>query len=164
MKRSSIRITLLALLLCGCTHARANETSPPVVREVALDEEQESQSSDAQTPGSANRASAVERATKPIANWVEEKLQKSSLLQPSTYSRERVESPAGERTLREAILIARGEFDGSVLSAKRMSEGDQSWYRIKILSDAGVLRLIDVDTDIDAMTSQQQEPPVKDTP
>lgn len=92
--------------------------------------------------------SAVERATQPAASWVEERLQSSSLLQASVYSREQSQQPAGERTLREAILLAREQFSGSVLSAERMNEDELNWFRIKILSEAGVLRLIDIDSSV----------------
>ena len=100
--------------------------------------------------------SAVERATRPVATWVEERLQNSSLLQPSALSRERTEPQVGELSLREAILLAREEFSGSVLSADRISDEEGSRFSIRILSETGVLRTID----IEAQPVQQAEPEI----
>lgn len=108
----------------------------------------ESSSIEPEEPASSQELSAAERATQPITSWVETRLQNSSLLQPSTYSRDRPEQPTGERTLREAILLAREQFSGSVLSAERVDEDGLNEFRIKILSELGILRMINIDAAI----------------
>lgn len=145
-----IRYLICALLIYPCSAGLVwaqpgEEESVATISETEITEVIEETATEEAEENSSLESSAVERATKPVASWVEEKLQNSALLQPSTYSRTPTEKPVGERTLREAILLAREQFNGSVLAAERMDEEGRSWFRIKILSETGVLRMIDVE-------------------
>lgn len=157
MTRSLICTFLIYCCFVECLWAQTDEKEATnSAAETRIDNDAEEVFTGIIEESSSTESSAVERATKPVASWVEERLQKSSLLQPSTYSRDRPEQPAGERTLREAILLAREQFSGAVLSAERMSDEERKWFSIKILSQQGIVRIIDVDAEVQKPTQKSE--------
>lgn len=86
--------------------------------------------------------SSVERFVMPFNQWVEEKMQGSSILNPTSRQQSQtIESKPGI-SLRQAIEQARNIQPGTVLSAERIETNGQLSYRIKILSEAGVVRMV----------------------
>ena len=91
------------------------------------------------------QTSGIERMVMPLTHWVEEKIQNTSIIKPSAYSRKRQAQGPNHINLREAIERAQKQYTGTVLGAERISEKDQLIYRIKILSASGIVKLVEVD-------------------
>lgn len=96
----------------------------------------------------------VERFVMPMTNWLEEKLQDSSVMNPARGNKSAPPKEASEKslTLRDAIKKALSTHKGTVLSADRIEKNGNLSYRIKILSRNGVIRMVDISSDQDKHT------------
>ncbi len=90
----------------------------------------------------------------PMTNWLEEKLQDSSVMNPARGNKSAPPKEASEKslTLRDAIKKALSTHKGTVLSADRIEKNGNLSYRIKILSRNGVIRMVDISSDQDKHT------------
>jgi len=87
---------------------------------------------------------SVERLITPITQWVEGKIQTISVVKPSVYSREKRLFNV-QMTLREAIKLARKEYQGTILGADKIETDSHLSYQIKILSNQGIVKTITID-------------------
>jgi uncharacterized membrane protein YkoI len=85
---------------------------------------------------------SAEKFFMPVQTWLEEKAQKSSVLNPSQKNNRA--KPNTKSSLRDAIKKAQSMFPGTVLSAKRMDSRDAVFFKIKILSMDGIIKEIEV--------------------
>lgn len=88
------------------------------------------------------RRSSAERAVMPFTNWVEDKIQDSSLLKPSPYSKDKIKLKG--KDLRTAIKYATKMYPGTVLSAKRIESDQGEQFFVKIISSEGLIKTIHV--------------------
>jgi len=99
---------------------------------------------------------SVERLITPITQWVEGKIQTISVVKPSVYSREK-NSLNVEITLREAIKLARKQFQGTILGADKVETDSDLSYQIKILSSKGIVKTITINSRKTAELYQHKE-------
>lgn len=97
------------------------------------------------------QTSKVERIVMPFTNWVEEKIHKSTLVNPAAHQQQQNQPSPQTISLRQAIAKALAIHSGTVLSADRIETAGELQYRIKILSPGGVLREITVSGAADAI-------------
>jgi len=86
----------------------------------------------------------VERFVMPFTRWVEGKLQKSSVINPTAKQAKKSQSKASQHTLRTAIKQALSLHPGTVLSADKVQQNNGLVFKIKILSKDGVIRIVTV--------------------
>jgi len=86
----------------------------------------------------------VERFVMPFTRWVEGKLQKSSVINPTAKQVKKSKSKTSQHTLRTAIKQALATQPGTVLSADKVKTEDGLVFKIKILSKDGVVRIVTV--------------------
>lgn len=99
----------------------------------------------------------IERFVMPITNWVEEKLHDSTIANPALKKKRQQTEPIPGISLREAIELARKQHPGTILSADKIKSNESLTYRIKILSQGGVVRVLTIDGQ-PAPSSQQEQP------
>ncbi|WP_103654310.1 PepSY domain-containing protein [Agarilytica rhodophyticola] len=90
------------------------------------------------------QASSVERIVMPFTQWVEKRIQNTSIVKPSVFPNKNKRQQHKGISLRQAIELARREYKGTVLGAERIEEKDNLTYRIKIISKDGVIKVIEV--------------------
>ena len=83
--------------------------------------------------------------TNTLESWIEDKLQNSDLLKPSALTRKKKAKRSDLLSLREAIAEAQKVYKGTVLTADQVAQDDSITYRIKILSETGIVKWINVD-------------------
>ena len=82
----------------------------------------------------------IERFVNPLTRWLEEQIhQKRSVKEP------RNTPAATSLTLRTAINMAQQTHPGKVLSAEKVKSEELLSYRIKIISDKGIVKTILID-------------------
>ena len=100
----------------------------------------------AEETDTAPKISNIERSVMPATQWLERKIQNRSVIQPSIYiGNDKNDDNTTQITLREAIEEAKKEQVGTVLSAKRITNGQKHLYEIKILSESGIIKIIEIE-------------------
>ena len=99
--------------------------------------------------------SSVERLFTPLTHWVEEKIQQLPVVKPTAYTRQRKQDTSGI-TLREAIKLARKQYQGTVLSAAEVEGDKKQSFEIKILSAEGIVKTVSVDSFQPAISNHQK--------
>lgn len=87
----------------------------------------------------------IERVVMPFTQWVEEKIQDSSIVNPTSAQQAEKKQSSGSNHLRTAIEKARAKHPGTVLSADRVDKNGQTSYLIKILSAEGIVKVVNID-------------------
>ncbi len=144
---------LLMVLLTMSAVAYAQEKVQSEVTQSSESKNTESQAETESKPGSQGRNSEtkssppdnVERFIMPFTHWLEEKVQDSVIANPVEQQKRQQKNSNGKLSLRGAIERAREQYPGTVLSADRIKSEKGLSYRIKILSDDGVVRTVAVD-------------------
>ena len=94
------------------------------------------------------KTSSIERSVMPVTQWLENKLQNNSLIQPSIYiDDKKSETVEIQLTLREAIEQAKQQQAGTVLSAKKISNESGITFEVKILAESGIIKIIEIEDD-----------------
>lgn len=97
--------------------------------------------------------SVIEKAVMPLTHWVEGKIQDHAIAKPQK-SHNKSNDLTNGISLRDAIRKATQQYAGTVLSAEQVQKNNQRYYRIKMLSANGVVKIIEVN----GQSSVQQEP------
>lgn len=125
------RLLPICLLLPGIVFAQVNET-PQTETEAELIEPEP-------------KTSQIERSIMPVTQWLENKIQNNSVIQPSIYIDDKPkDTNTSPFTLRQAIEIAKEQQAGTVLSAKKITDDVQTSFEVKILSETGIIKIITV--------------------
>lgn len=113
---------------------------------VVIDSDSNDKNKDVKKP----KKSEVERFVMPFTKWVEGKLHKSPVVNPT---KEQIKKNNDNKVrpqvgLRAAIKQALSIYPGTVLSADKSVEGDVLRYKIKIISAEGVVKIVTVSSNI----------------
>lgn len=121
------------------SEAGVDTIDPPVIKDAEQSASDDWFETHVEQPGY-----QVESFVMPFTHWVEDKIQNTDIMKPSVYVQEASPEPAKGIGLRGAIEKARAEFEGTVLSADKITSEGQLVYRVKILSKEGVVKQIEV--------------------
>ena len=92
----------------------------------------------------------VDRFIIPLTDWVEEKVQRTTLLNSAVEARKTSQKNTKGLSLREAIKRASNQYEGTVLSAERIDQEGVLSYQVSILSKQGVVKTILIGSIIEA--------------
>lgn len=120
------------------TNAAPKSMLSAEVVSVEVDEE------DVSDGNEAGQTSKVERVVMPFTEWVEKRIQNTSIVKPSVIPNKNKHKRLPGISLREAIERARTEHKGTVLGAERIEKENDLIYRIKIISQDGVIKIVEI--------------------
>ncbi len=102
----------------------------------------------------------AERFVMPVTQWLEKKAHQSRVLNPTGSKVAKPPQKKSNTTLRQAISKAQNTYPGTVLSATRFSESENTMiYAIKILSAEGVIKEIRISNRSEAATEDELKSP-----
>lgn len=87
----------------------------------------------------------VGRYIAPVTDWIEEKVQNSTLIRSKADERKASIKKVDGISLREAIRLASEQREGTVLTARRVEEDGEVHFQVAILSDQGVVKSIRIE-------------------
>lgn len=87
----------------------------------------------------------VGRYIAPVTDWIEEKVQNSTLIRSKADERKASIKKIDGLSLREAIRQASEQREGTVLTARRVEEDGKVHFQVAILSDQGVVKSIRIE-------------------
>lgn len=117
----------------------------PVVKAESSSGAQVEQSENAATvkQEESDTTSKVERFVAPVTRWIEDAVRDSPLMRQSEGGKKPSEPQTNNgMDLRTAILSATNQFPGTVLNAEKETLDGVVQYRIRILSEQGVVKTV----------------------